>query len=54
MANFDSFEGIIKQISKLTEFCQPIDKCFKSLKKTIEALETFGITALGPGLLSSI
>lgn len=52
--NFYNFDNIIKEVSKLKNFGQPIDKCFKKLKETVKNLSTDGMTALGPGLLSSI
>ena len=51
---FNDFKEIVRNVSKINHFCQPINISFKKLKNVVEGLTTSGITALGPGLLSSI
>ena len=51
---YHSFDAIVDHCGKITNFCQPIDKSYSTLKKIVEDLATYGSTALGPGLLSAI
>lgn len=41
-------------MSKVKNFCSPLEKSFAPLKKIISGLSVYGSTALGPGLLSAV
>jgi len=51
---YDSFEGVVNFAKGIKKFSFSLAKKFKDLKQYVRELETFGSTALGPALLSSI
>ena len=45
---------MVKESSKITDFCEPLPKSYTALKKVVGGLKTSGLTALGPGLISAV
>lgn len=51
---YKDFDGAIKELSKIKEFCLPLEKSYNAIKKRISSLSVHGSTALGPGLLAAV
>ena len=45
---------MVKESSKITNFCEPLPKSYTPLKKVVGSLKTSGLTALGPGLVAAV
>lgn len=51
---YNSFEGVVDFAKGIKHFSFSLTKKFNDIKKYVGELETYGSTALGPALLSSI
>lgn len=49
-----NFDLVVSFADTVKEFAYPVQTHFKQLEKIIKEMSTFGSTALGPGLLTSI
>lgn len=52
--HYDNFDAVVEDAKKLTDFSFSLNNSFKNVKDFVADLSTYGSTALGPGLLTSI